>query len=418
MMQKLVLFELKKSLRNRFFAAVFCAALAVNFLLHCGIGDYREYTALWEQADPEVKAASPLRDFWTYSAENRSTARYYRELYGFVAGLTDGEKAAALGAIEARYGKGVLEDPYGALDQGIDSVPGCFASYSDLTVLTALSALSDRNAEMEDAVRKVLSGAASLKAEAEADGDLYNVRRNSEILRLYSLPRGTVTVGMGDAGERLFSAPTMKLVFLLLLLTAAASVSGERSRGTWALLCTAKNGRGTTLLAKYAAGWVSAAVLTAVFQFDALLALAFRGALPVWEQPVAALGSLRLCPYPMTVRQFFLLSLFLQTFSASLFATLVTTVSALCGTGVVSYGIGALLLGGGALLAEFPPKNVWLWGPLSLSEPVRYFDGYFSCDLFGRPVLWVVVHLALWTAVAAGLVCLAMEAVRREGRNV
>ncbi len=90
----------------------------------------------------------------------------------------------------------------------------------------------------------------------------------------------------------------MLLVFLMVLLTCAGNVSGERDRQTWLLLHTAKNGKGKTLTAKYLAGAASAAVLTILFQLTSLGAILFRGGLLGFNQPVAALEQLRLFPIP------------------------------------------------------------------------------------------------------------------------
>lgn len=417
-MGKLVYFELRKSLGSRFFLVLLCAALAVHFLLQCGAGEYAEYLAEVTRVGESTWSGIPKESFWAYFRANRSSARYQREMYGAVAKLSDTEKRDALDAMRETYGEAALEDPLAAPNGGIDAVPGYFEGISDRTFLLALEETARWNAEVDAAVGGVLEAAASLRAEAEAQGDRYEVRRNGEILRLYGEVRGAVTDGSLLAGDVLSEGTGMLFVFLTVLLTAAPSVAGERERGTWMLLAAAQNGGRKTFLAKLIAGWITAAGLTAGFQAVTLLGAVFRGRNLGLGQPLAALEALRLCPFSMAVWQYFLLALSMQALSACIFSALVTAVSAFCRSGVLAFGIGALLLGGGLLLLYFPPKSPWLWGPLSLAAPCRYFSGYLTCNVFGQPVLWAAVQAALWTGIALWAAVLAGRAVRREGRPV
>ncbi len=399
-MGKLVYFELRKSLGSRFFLVLLCVALAVHFLLQCGAGEYAEYLAEVARVAESTGSEIPKESFWAYFRANRSNARYQREMYGFIAKLSETETRDALDTMREMYGEAALEDPLAAPNGGIDAVPGHFEGISDRTFLLALEETARWNAEVDAAVGGVLETAASLKAQAEAQGDRYEIRRNGEILRLYGETRGAVTDGSLLAGDVLSEGTGMLFVFLTVLLAAA------------------KNGGRKTFLAKLIAGWITAAGLTAGFEAVSLLGAVFRGRNLGLGQPLAALEALRLCPFSMAVWQYFLLALAMQALSACIFSALVTAVSAFCRSGVPAFGIGALLLDGGLLLLYVPPKSPWLWGPLSLAAPCRYFSGYLTCNIFGAPVLWAAVQAALWTAIALGAAVLAGRAVRREGRPV
>ncbi len=419
MMGRLIGYELKKSVWTRFFLAVFCLALAANFLLQCGIESYVSYSRIWEQDDPAVQAENPKQSFWEFYRYDRTVTHDLRAQYSFVAGLSPEEEQAALAALEEKYGTGVIEDPNtGISAEGIFDEPGYFGAYTDFTYLSARANLLGWNAEIDAARENVLRAAEALKKQAESDGDAYNIRRNDAVLQLYAAPRPKVTTFLRFAGKNFFGAPTMLFVFLLILVTATVSVAGEHDRQTWLLLHTARNGKGKTLLAKYISGWITAAALTAIFQLDALLALIFQGGGLYADQPAAALHELQLCPFPIKIWQYFLLSTAMQTFAAAVLSTILTTVSACSKTGVIAYMAGALILIGCLLLFYFPPRSEWLTGPLALAEPSRYLSGYYTCDFFGFPVLWAVIDAILWTLLSAGLMLFAQKWYHRERRAI
>lgn len=82
--------------------------------------------------------------------------------------------------------------------------------------------------------------------------------------------------------------------------------------------------------------------------------------------------------------------------------------------GIISYGVGAILLGGSLALSYFPPKLELLSGPLALLQPQRYFASYYTANLFGFPVPWILVQLVLWSLLALGGALLAWRLYGRK----
>ena len=155
---------------------------------------------------------------------------------------------------------------------------------------------------------------------------------------------------------------------------------------------------------------------TILFQVASLGAILFRGGLLGFNQPVAALEQLRLFPYTVTLGQYVFLTLACQVFAAVVLSILLTTISALSRSSVISYAVGAIVLGGCLLLVYIPPKTEWLAGPLALSSPLKYFDSYDTANLFGFPVLWAVVQALLWCALSGVCVWLAQKVYHRKRR--
>ncbi len=415
MMGTLIRFELKKMLGGRFFPIALGLLLAVNILLNCGIPNYllvREAvvsgTALGSET-PETFT------YWSYTAGNRQITAGKAERYGALSRLTAEEEAAFVAAMEEKYGEDAFvpfrpDWPEEALQPS-----GYFEGLPDSVVITAYRDLLDMDQQIEEARADVIPAAQRFGREALEDGDNYGIRRNLDIIRLYSEPQARAAADVVGWNTFLLETPsTMLLVCLLLLLACAGSVSGENDRQTWLLLHTARYGKGRTLAAKYIAGAVTAVGLTVLFQLAALGAVWFYGGLLGAAGPVTAIVELRLFPYVMTVWQYALLALACQAFAAVALSVLLTTVSALSPTGVVSYAAGTVLLGGCLLLAYFPPRAELLSGPLALSVPLRYFDTYYTADLFGFPVLWALVQAALWCLLGVGCVVLAHRTYHRK----
>ena len=418
-MGTLTCFELKKMLGGRFFLIALCLLLAVNILLNCGIPNYllvREAVASGTALGSETPDAFT---YWSYTTGNRQITAGKAARYRALSRLTAEDEAAFVAAMKARYGKDAfaafrLDWPEEALQPS-----GYFKDFPDAVMITAYRDLLFMDQQIEEARAEVIPAAQRFGREALEDGDNYGIRRNLDIIRLYSEPQMRAAADVVGWNTFLLETPsTTLLVSLLLLLACAGSVSGENDRRTWLLLHTARYGKGRTLAAKYIAGAFTAVGLTVLFQLAALGAVWFHGGLLGAAGPVTAIVELRLFPYVMTVWQYALLVLACQAFAAVALSVLLTTVSALSPTGVVSYAAGAVLLGGCLLLAYFPPRAEQLSGPLALSVPLRYFDTYYTADLFGFPVLWAAVQAVLWSLLGAGCVVLAHRTYHRKRRAV
>ncbi len=135
-----------------------------------------------------------------------------------------------------------------------------------------------------------------------------------------------------------------------------------------------------------------------------------------FNQPVAALEQLRLFPLYRDRGAVCLSDAGLPGLCGSGPFHLLTTISALSRSSVISYAVGAIVLGGCLLLVYIPPKTEWLAGPLALSSPLKYFDSYDTANLFGFPVLWAVVQALLWCALSGVCVWLAQKVYHRKRR--
>ena len=405
MLGKLIWFEMKKSLGGKFFPIAVCLLVIVNMVLMCGYVEYQETLKMIERWGGEKIS------YWEYARQNRQSTVSRARTYAAIADLTPEDIAGFKTYITAKYGEEIF-DPFAGVFV-TDVYNNYFGHISDNDMVFYLMDLEKRNAQSQESLETIVDAANYYVQKAERELDSYGVRRNQDIIRLYSLPRREITGRVVNWDDVLFDTPTMLLVFLLTLLACADSFTGERDRQTLLLLHTSKNGKGKTLAAKYLAGILTAAGLTVLFQLSSVFATWFKGGLAGLGEPVTALEALRAFPLPAAMWQYVLLELGCQIFAAAVLAVLLTTVSTLSKSGVVSYAAGAILLGGCLLLYYYPPRSEWLAGPLSLANPLKYFSSYYTANIFGLPVLWAVVQAMLWSVIGAGCVILAQKVYHR-----
>ena len=408
MLRKLVRYELKKQLSGSFFVILLILLLVVNVLLNCGIREYRDNA---KQYEINVGQEYPY-GFWEARKNERIGFGYTQRNYDIL--NTDMEGFAA--AMIEKYGEGVF-DPFGMPPEEANQRPGYFGDeWSDASLIWAYSSLLTENEDLTRSLHKAVEAAKAYGREALEDGDNYGIRRNIDIIELYTVPRGQITGLIRGWDDVLFGTHTMLFVFLMILLACGGSFCSEREKQTVLLLHTSKYGKGMTMVAKYLSGAVIAAGLTVIFQLCTVGAVWFKEALVGLDQPAAAMEQTTMLSWPMTVWQYALVHLGCQILAAVLLSVIINSISALSKTSILSYVVGVLSLA--LLLLMQSAKNEWIMGPLSLADPVRYFDTYCTANIFGFPVLWVIVQTLLWAVIGAACVYAAHRRFHRKGETV
>ena len=413
---KLVKFELKKIWSSRFLCLALCALLMINVALLCGTKDWMEIQSL---AQSGVDGGEEYGTFWRAMETMRKTTDIFRTSFAPFANANAEEIDYFASLAKEKYGDGIFDGDYLEPTEEMLNAHSFFdGSRDDYSVIQDYRNILWRNESARDARERVVEAAKQYGRDALEKGDDYGVRRNQAIIRLYSAPRQRFTTPVRSWGIFLFDSPSMLFVFLLLLLACSGSVSGENDRRTVLLLHTSRNGKGKTLAAKYISGAISATGLVLLFQLAAVGAIWFNCGLLGLSQPAFSLSELTLCPWSITVWQYLLCSLGCQMLSAVILSSLFLSVSALGRTNLISYGIGALLLGLFLLPVYVIPKTEWLAGPLALSSPLRFFERYYDANIFGFSVPWIVVLALLWTAFSIAAAILAAKMYHRKGKVV
>ena len=416
MLGKLTRYELRKMVGNKFFLIVLALLLILDVLLSCGI---RQFEGRFSDISPEemkeldqdLVAEALAMSYWDFARESRGFVP--SDLARFVE-MTPEERQDFEDAMREKYGEDVFG--FSAMPtEEMMAVPGYFGdTWNDFTAVVNYKEWLTRNQDIEDARQSVVRSAEALGREAVMTGDDYGIRRNLRILDLYEVPRKTVACGIN--GWPLFLDDTAPLILacLLVFLACSGSFTSERETGVWLLLQSSRHGKGEVFLAKYLAGSITAAGLTVLFEGVAMASTRFYRGFAGGGTTVAALQDLRYCPYLWTMAQYAAVVLLCRLFGAVLLSVLLNIVSAVSKNGIISYGIGAVLLGGSLALSYFPPKLELLSGPLSLLQPQRYFASYYTANLFGFPIPWILVQLVLWSLLALGGALLAWRLYGRK----
>ena len=408
MLRKLVRYELKKQLSGSFFVILLVLLLAVNVLLNCGIREYRDNV---KQYEIDVGQEYPY-GFWEAKKNERIGFGYTQRNYDIL--NTDIEGFAA--AMIEKYGEGVF-DPFGMPPEEANQRPGYFGEeWSDDSLIWTYTSLMTENEDLTRSLNKAVEAAKAYGREALEEGDNYGIRRNIDIIELYTVPRGRITSPVRGWDDVLFGTYTMLFVFLMILLACGGSFCSEREKQTVLLLHTSKYGKGMTMVAKYLSGAIIAAGLTVIFQLSTIGAVWFKDGFMGLNQPAAAMEQTIMLSWPMTVWQYALAHLGCQILAAVMLSILINSISALSKTSILSYVVGMLALA--LLLIAQNAKHGWFMGPLSLADPVRYFDSYCTANIIGFPVLWVILQTLLWVAVSGGCVYAAHRRFHRKGETV
>jgi ABC-type transport system involved in multi-copper enzyme maturation permease subunit len=294
------------------------------------------------------------------------------------------------------------------------SPPGYFGNaWSDSILIDTYLDIKTQNNEQELARSKVVESAKAYGREAIISGDNYGIRRNLNIIKLYTVPRVSITSRVEGWEDYILGSHNMFFVFLLILLVGGGSFCGERGKQTILLLHTSKNGKGNIMAAKYLAGVVSAVGLTLLFQCITLFVVWWSSGLLGAGQSVAVIDKLKLIPWPLTVGQYSLVQLGCQIFAAIILSVIISTISALSKNTVIAYVAGSLTLG--LFLFAQNGSIEWLAGPLALAKPVKYLCNYYTVNFFGFPILWIAVQGTLWTALGGLCVFIAQRVYHRTG---
>ena len=351
-------------------------------------------------------------NFWESKKNERIGREYTQKNYDIL--NTDMEGFAA--AMIEKYGEDVF-DTFGMLSEEAYQRPGYFGEeWSDDSLIWTYGSLITENDDLTRSLHKAVEAAKAYGREALQEGNNYGIRRNIDIIELYTVPRDQITSPVVGWDDVLFESQTMLFVFLMILLACGGNFCSEREKQTVLLLHTSKYGKGMTMIAKYISSAVVAAVLAALFQLSTVGAVWFKEGFMGLNQPAAAMEQVAMLSWPMTVWQYALAHLGCQILAAVMLSIIINSISALSKTSILSYVVGVLALA--LLLIAQNAKHEWFMGPLSLADPVRYFDSYCTANIIGFPVLWVILQTLLWVAVSGGCVYAAHRRFHRKGETV
>jgi len=224
--------------------------------------------------------------------------------------------------------------------------------------------------------------------------------------------------------RNLFSFLTMGSGFLftafLLLLVIAPVFSNERVTGMDSIILSSRNGRVKVVTAKLAASVIFASVFVIVYNLSQLAGYIGVGGAMGWDAPLKSILGYALCPYNITILQFFLIQLVLQLLGSIMLTAAIAFVSSVSRSSLASFFISLLVIFYpyilGVLLrisAEWLQPLIDL-SMLKLAVAHDAFAAFKAFNLFGSPVLYINVLIPLVIAMGIIFILLTYRQVRRQ----
>ncbi len=383
---RLVQYELKKLLQNRFFllagGILFLAELALSVEVWSNIGSYRKVAAM---------VVKPYE--WIVSADETELENFREKMI-------------------QKYGEYVLDSDVPVFtDPRLFNLPGYLGKdIADFSVLTAYHEYIRKNQEIADNTDHTVRMAKLLGREALKNTDDYAVRRNQQIIRRYSKERPETSGYIRGLDKVLCESDfTMIPVLLLVILMSANLFSKEQTGRNHLLILTSEKGAAPVAIAKFFTGILSAILMTVVFQTASILFRAFDTGLYGWSDPVQSIETLSLCPFILLIRAGVIWMIVFRCIAACMTAVLCTFLSILIKEEVFSYAAAAVLVFLSVLplflSSGFLSNGGFLLSPASFAVPDRFVRSWYTANVFSFPVLWLTICLIGQLVVQVVLIC-------------
>ena len=258
-------------------------------------------------------------------------------------------------------------------------------------------------------------------AKAAADGDAYQMRRNYEIIQIFSEKPVQAWLPMRGAEE--YFADGLYDILALILAAGLASTcfSNEHETGAIQLVLAGRNGRRKTAAAKVLASMAAAVAISCLFSCAAFICYEIKsGILWAFPAPLIMLEGYHSAPFNGTIGQYTAIFIAFKAFGAMTLAGIVCMISALSRSNLKAYIAAAVYLGASfayGILVRRPgwPEalhlpNITLW-----LHPYDYFAKYNAANLWQFPVGWWLVHIAFAVILlcAAAVVTISAHAHKR-----
>lgn len=388
MLIRLICFEIRKMIGNRFFLIVFAVLLVVS-----GILSFGSFEA---------------------PGQGRIVVGFMLRSYEALESFTEEERQVFTDELVEIFGERVLHDrvllmtDMASVD-GMSLPSGIPTELTPMEIADAMIVINTENETQTDNLKRIQDAAKAFGRKALQEGDDYEVRRNLNIIRNYRRPRKARTVPIWGWDQFLLetSFTTMIIVLLLTYMMVSGIFSQEKDQKTKILLKTGRNGHGLTELAKYIAAAVCTAVVTLVFMGISLGMFYLNHGLCGGRESVMGIEELAACPFKVTVIGYFLITLLFDVAAAVTLGILFAAVSALSKNSIISFGINIALLGILILPIFVSPSKELFMGPLGILRSEKYLRSYHTANVMKFPVLWCYVHMMIGALAAAGMVVLA-----------
>ena len=391
---KLIVFEMKKLLEMRFLRVCLLVLLAICFVLS------------FFAAEKNQKDAAPHKEldaFFDLYFENRAEMdAYYKELVQ--SEIRDPMQEQRPQQTEQKYA------PDGYTDLQMFSV-----------LYAAIEQAQGHPARMDGVVESAEKNLAEFRAMGISESS-YNYRLQQKIIRTYTDLKSTVRIGIEPScgWEIYFNHSAQNaLLFALILLVSVSVVSCDRTVGMLPVIACTKRGKKGLAGAKILAPMLAVVCLVLLSSLSSFAAVGLACGYSSASNAIQSVPGFALCPYALSIGQYFALSLLLRTAAFCLLAAMSALISALIHNRAFSFGAGLLLLGSQYALNSLSyinPDSAWKnLNLIALTDASPLFARLRTCNLLGVPCPYVPLAFGLCIILTAlTLVLFGFVFVRRQ----
>ncbi|MDR2569070.1 MAG: hypothetical protein LBD23_02070 [Oscillospiraceae bacterium] len=382
-MMRLIYFEAVKILSRRYIFIVIAVFLLLGYLHICRPWDPIIRTNDTQNAN--ISFAQMIQKMNTdqrFSLENYVKTTFDGELGSFDLAPPTGENYSLPG----RYADTIADE------------------YNGLLYFAYIT--GSRN-EIIQARRDVVDRAFRLGLLALEEGDIYNVRRNANIITAYSHEPdlGVISTRRWDNFFSYELADILMITFVVLISSTVFTSEAPFKP----ILETSKKGLTHTFYAKIISTSLLSFIFTCIFWFIIFLLMQHNYNLAGLTYPVTIVPIMSLSFSQMAIYQYIILFIAFKAFGSVVAAVICCLISSLSRSSLIAFSSSVIFL-----ILSFA-YSAYISSKPHLSELFRlpditiwlrantYFSHYLTANVFSYPVLWALVHFIFWTCLAATL---------------
>lgn len=396
---KYVIFELEKLLRNRYIWVL----ILVFYVINIGICGYDAYQISSTQIPKET--VSNLFDLYFADSEHL-TNEYYELIH-----LKDER--------DRIWNEAILNQNY---DYVPEPLPNKYTHSETFDDLALFDELYDRKAYISNypsLINEIVSEAQDRidDLDSHTHKSDFSYKYQQKLIEIYQPLCHSVNMSLeytrGWDSFLGYSAGNI-FVFMIIILVGTSVFRQEYSSGIFQILRTTRKGRAVTAYAKITAMLVASSITIILFSLTEWIIYGFFLGYSSPNNAIQVFPSFILCPFLITVGQYFLIALLVKIFVFSTFSLLVLALSNFVHHHILSYAICLSVYGANFILSSIAKNSSTLsikyLNFVSAANVNSLFNRFRAVNLFGTPCDYIkfmfITYLCISILSIIAAVCL------------
>lgn len=376
---KYVIFELEKLLKNRYIRVLILAFYVINI----GICGYDAYQISSSQIPTET--VSNLFNLY-FADPDHLTKEYYELIH-----LRDER--------DLLWNEAVLNQNYNYVP---DPLPNKYTRSETFDDLALFDELFDRKSYISNypfLINEIVSEAQDRLDDFDNHTHTsdFSYKYQQKLIEIYQPLCRSVNMSLEytRGWDSFFSYSAGNVfVFMIIILVGTSAFRQEYNSGIFQILHTTRKGRAVTAYAKIIAMLVTSSITIMLFSLTEWIIYGFFLGYSSLNNAIQVFPSFSLCPFWITVGQYFLIALLIKIFVFSTFSLLVLALSNLVHHYIFSYAICLSVYGVNFILSGIPNSSNTLsikyLNLVSAANVNSLFNRFRAVNLFGTPCNYII----------------------------